>query len=72
MTKPARSLNPRMSMQKLEVSAVNAPSALGKRADISPMMNRMDTAFGMACRARVGKRSSPITLSALPSTLYMR
>ena len=34
-------LNPKISIQKEEVNAVKAPSALGNKADINPMIKMM-------------------------------
>ena len=39
-------LNPKMSIQKDEVNAVKAPSALGNKADIKPMIKMMPTNDG--------------------------
>jgi hypothetical protein len=39
-------LNPKISIQKEEVSAVSAPSALGNKADMSPMIKMMATHDG--------------------------
>ena len=39
-------LKPRISMQKEDVSAVKAPSALGNKADISPMIKMIATNGG--------------------------
>ena len=39
-------LNPKISIQKEEVNAVKAPSALGNKADIKPMIKMMATNGG--------------------------
>src|SRR5690606_4692916 len=54
--------SPRISIQKEEVRAVSAPSALGKSADIRAMMNIIETAAGMKFNAVVGNKSSAGTL----------
>ncbi len=40
-------LKPKISIQKDEVSAVKAPSALGNKADINPIIKMIETAEGM-------------------------
>ena len=51
-----------ISKQKEEVSAVIAPSALGNKADINPIINKMPTNDGNALlKAMVGKSSSGFT-----------
>jgi hypothetical protein len=50
-----------MSIQKEEVIAVNAPSALGKRAEISPMIKMIPIAeLRYPPKAIEGKISSPL------------
>src|SRR4051794_24861072 len=51
---------PRISMQKEEVRAVNAPSALGNNAEIKAMIKMIEMNDGKYCKAIVGKRSSPL------------
>ena len=52
--------SPKISIQKEEVNAVNAPSALGKSAEINPIIKIIEMAAGIiAFKATVGKRSSP-------------
>src|SRR6478735_4758708 len=50
--------NPNMSIQKDDVNAVNAPSALGNNAEIRPIIKMIETKDGKYCNATVGKRSS--------------
>jgi hypothetical protein len=69
---PSLLLSPKRSIQKEEVRAVNAPSALGKSAEINPIIKMIPIASGRYCNATVGKRSSPIIFlpsirSCLPS-----
>ena len=44
--KDALRFNPKISIQKDEVSAVSAPSALGNKADIKPIIKMMETNDG--------------------------
>src|SRR4249919_1492409 len=50
---------PKISIQKDDVNAVNAPSALGNNAEIRPIIKMIETNDGKYCNATVGKRSSP-------------
>ena len=56
---------PRMSMQNDEVRAVNAPSALGKSADINAMKKIICTQCGKCCMTTVGKIWSPVAVMPL-------
>jgi hypothetical protein len=57
---------PSISIQKDEVSAVSAPSALGNKAEISPIRKHILMKFGRPLFiAIVGKRSSPFILMPL-------
>ena len=53
---------PRMSMQKEEVNAVSAPSALGNNAEINAIINMIDNQGGKCCIAIVGNKSSPLVV----------
>src|SRR6185369_1588917 len=53
-----RRFMPSRSIQNEDVSAVNAPSALGKRAEIRPITKMIGITFPIKCKATVGKRSS--------------
>src|SRR5687768_12114014 len=58
--------NPIISIQKEEVNAVSAPSALGNNAEIRPMIKMIEIAAGIIpSKAMVGKRSSPGTTTLL-------
>ena len=50
-----------MSIQKEEVSAVSAPSALGNKAEINPTKKMIVTKMGKPlCTAMVGNKASPL------------
>jgi hypothetical protein len=51
-----------MSIQKLEVKAVIAPSALGNRAEINARIKIMDQYGGIWFKANVGNKSSPVAV----------
>src|SRR5215203_2018852 len=55
--------NPKISMQKDEVNAVKAPSALGKRAEINPIIKITEITFGIKYKATVGNKSSPFAVT---------
>src|SRR5215216_209022 len=61
--RPSFLFNPKISIQKEEVRAVKAPSALGKSADIRPMMKIIEIAAGIIPRkAMVGKGHHQVLL----------
>ena len=55
--------NPRISMQKEEVSAVMAPSTEGNKAEINPTIKIIKIPSGRCCWTIVGKTSSGLKFS---------
>ena len=60
--RPALRCIPRISIQKEDVRAVKAPSALGNKAEISPIINIIAVMGGIYFNAIVGNKSSEATV----------